>query len=80
MFKINDKVKMTRNASPASLWHKGDIGRLVQISYDRHDRALYLVCFDSNCHKMHMQNGGHTWYVRPQFGKYPTQKRLMKVE
>ena len=46
MFKINDKVKMTRNASPASLWHKGDIGRIIAVD----DSFIqYLVCVHPNC-------------------------------
>lgn len=75
--KVNDKVKMLTNSD---WWDKGDVGRLVQISYDRHNRALYLVCFDSNCHKMHMKNGGHTWYVRPQSCTLYRPNRLMEVE
>lgn len=45
---MNDNVKMLTDSD---WWTKGDIGRLVEISYNRHGRALYLVCFDSNCHK-----------------------------
>lgn len=77
-FQVNDKVEMITNCNP--YWKKGDIGRLVEISYNRHGRALYLVCFDSNCHKMHDKNGGHTWYAKPDMCKLYRPNRLMKVE
>lgn len=75
--KVNDNLKMLTDSD---WWAKGDVGRLVQISYNRHGRALYLVCFDSNCHKMHNRNGGHVWYVRPDACKLYRPNRLMKVE
>lgn len=75
--KVNDNVKMLTNSD---WWDKGDVGRLVQISYNRHNRALYLVCFDSTCHKMHDHNGGHVWYVKPNDCTLYRPNRLMKVE
>ena len=70
---INDKIKMM-NDTPH--WRKGDIGRVVNIY-----KPYYLICFDSNCHKIHSLSNEHTWWARPdEIGKYPTQKRLMEVE
>ncbi len=78
MFKINDKVKMTRNASPASLWHKGDIGRITSI-YVSDDGIVYLICFDKDCHNRHTMNNEHSYWVRERFFE-SLQATLIKAE
>lgn len=75
--KVNDNVKML---SDTEWWAKGDVGRIVHKTYDSYDRVVYLVCFDSTCHKMHDHNGGHVWYVRPNECTLYRPNRLMKVE
>lgn len=72
MFKINDKVQMTCDGAPA--WKTGDVGRIVHI-----DDRLYLICFDSNCHEMHHNSNGHTFWSCEEFIKsYPNP--LMTIE
>ena len=50
---INDKIQTLQKSR---WWDKGDIGRIVHKTYDSHDSVVYLVCFDSTCHKMHDRN------------------------
>lgn len=57
--KLNDKIQTLKKSR---WWDKGDVGRIVHKTYDSYDRVVYLVCFDSTCHKMHDHNGGHVWY------------------
>jgi hypothetical protein len=74
---INDKIQTLQKSR---WWDKGDIGRIVHKTYDSHDSVVYLVCFDSTCHKMHDRNGEHVWYLRPHECTLYRPNRLMKVE
>ena len=59
---INDRVKMRDNTD---CWNKGEIGRIVKVRYNMHNKPIYLVCFDSNCHEMHdvYEDSEHCWWT-----------------
>ena len=71
--KVNDTVKMNCDCH---LWKRGSIGRIVHID---DDLIPYLICFDSNCHEMHHNSNGHTFWSCEEFIKsYPNP--LMTIE
>ena len=71
--KLNDKVKMITDNE---WWHKGDIGRVVEI---RGQYIPYLICFD-NCTSATSCDYKNTKWATTADVELLTSYSLMKVE
>ena len=77
--KVNDIVKMQY---PTLWWNKGAVGHIVRIDHDTQGEPIYLICFDSSCHRMDNCRGlnDHCFWAGKYDVKLYRQNKLMKVE